>query len=135
MTITRRPCQASDVPGGGHMVGVFLGIPLRHQERVIAATPAWILPADGGAGGIDRAAPLIGIEEAANLAEMVVGLAAHGIGLVAVDLGELLSRGFKVQAEVIGQPLHITLLERDQRIGTAIARTFRTIVRDHVKTA
>src|SRR5258706_15453855 len=122
---------ALDVPSRGDVIGVFLGVPLRHQESVIAASPARIFAADGGAGGVYRAAALIGVEEPADLAEMGVSLAPHGIGLFAVHLGELLARRLEAEAEMVGQPLHIALLERDQGIGAAIARAFRTIIGDH----
>src|SRR6202012_4747077 len=96
-----------------------------------AAAAARIFAADGGPGLVDGAAALVGVEEAADLAEMHIGLAAHGIGLVAVHLGEFAARGLEAQPEVIGQPLHITLLERDQGIGAAIARTLRTVIGRH----
>jgi hypothetical protein len=62
---------------------------------------------------------------------MAVGLAPHGIGFAAIHFGEFLGGGFKAEAEMIGQALHVTFLEGDQGIGTAITRTFRTIVRRH----
>src|SRR5471032_2106902 len=119
------------VPGGGDVIGVFLRTALRHQEAVIAAAAARIVPADGGAGFVDGAASLLDIEEAAGLAEMRVSLAPHGIGLFAIHLGELRGRGLKAQAEMIGQPLHVALLQGDQGVGTAIARTLRTIIGNH----
>ena len=96
---------ALDVPGRGDVVFVFLGIPLGHQETVIAAAAAGILAAYGGPGSIDGAATLVGIEELADLAEMLVGLAAHGIFRFFIHLGELLARRFKGQLEVLGQTL------------------------------
>ena len=36
---------------------------------------------------------------------MLVGLAPHGIGLVAIHLGEFLARLLKAQPEMVGQPL------------------------------
>src|SRR3569833_3980520 len=64
---------ASHVPGRGDVFGVVLRIPLMHQEAVIAAAAPRIYPADGGAGLIDGAATLLGIEELADLAEVRVG--------------------------------------------------------------
>src|ERR1043165_3012107 len=105
MSVTKTPpVEILDVPGGRDMVGIFLGIPFRHQEAVIAAAAARIFAADGGASAVNRAAALGGVEEAADLAEMPVGLAAHGIGLFAIHLGEFLARCLESQAEMIGQP-------------------------------
>jgi len=98
------------VPGRGDVIGVFLGIAFRHQEAVVAAAAARIFPADGGPRLIDGAAALFGIEEAADLAEMGVGLAAHGIGLVAIDLGKFLARGLEAQPEMAGKPLEAMAL-------------------------
>src|SRR5438128_1136054 len=124
MSVTKTtPAEILDVPGGCDMVGIFLGIPLRHQEAVIAAAATGIIAADGGPGGVDGAAALVGVEEAADLAEMPVGLAPHGIGLLAVHLGELRARRLEAEAEMVGQPLHVALLQRDKGIGAAIART------------
>ena len=117
------------------MAGVFLRIPLRHQEAVIAATAAGIFAADGGTGSVNGAGAFLGIEEAADFPEMGVGLAPHGIGFLAIHLGEFLAGRFKAKAEMIRQTLHVAFLKRDQGIGTAIARTFRTIIRYHVKIA
>src|ERR1700761_6259657 len=126
---------SSRIPGRGDVILVFLGIALRHQEAVVAAATARIFAADGGARFIYGAAALLGVEEAADFPEMLVGLAAHGIGLFGIDLSELLARGRKGQAEIVRQPLHIALLERDQGIGTAIARTLCTIIGRHVPPA
>jgi hypothetical protein len=49
----------------------------------------------------------------------------------AIHLGEFLAGGFEAEAEMLGQPLHVTLVERDQGIGAAIARTLRTIIKAH----
>ena len=122
---------ALDVPGRGDVVFVFLGIPLGHQETVIAAAAAGILAAYGGPGSIDGAATLVGIEELADLAEMLVGLAAHGIFRFFIHLGELLARRFKGQLEVLGQTLDVALVERDQGIRAAIARALRAIIESH----
>src|SRR6478752_4710080 len=47
--------RGSNVPGRGDVVFIFLRVPLRHQEAVIAAAATGIFAADSGAGGIDRA--------------------------------------------------------------------------------
>jgi len=96
------------------VTGIFLRISFRHQEAVIAATAAGIFAADGGAGAINGAGALFDIEEAARLAEMRIGLAPHGIGLLAVHFGELLAGRFEAQAKMIGQALYVAFLERDQ---------------------
>ena len=114
------------------MLRVFLGAALGQQEVVIAAgLAAGILAADGGARRVDGAAALFGIEEAADAAEMLIVLAAHGIGLVALDLGEFGARFLEGKAEMIGQPLDVALLEADHGVGAAIARALRTIVDGH----
>jgi hypothetical protein len=59
---------------------------------------------------------------------MGVGLAPHGICLVAVALGEFAARSRKVEVEVICQPLHITLRQRNDGIGATIAWALRAIV-------
>ena len=111
------------------MRGVFLRIALGAQEIIIAAAfAAGIFAADGRPGRIDGAAARLGIEEAADAAIMLIRLAAHGIGLVAIHLGEFLARFLEAQPEMVGQALHIFLDEGDDRIGAAIARTFGTIV-------
>src|SRR5471032_2511117 len=111
------------------MRGIFLRIALGAQEVVIAAAfAAGIFAADGGAGGIDGAAARLGVKEAADAAIMLIRLAPHGIGLVAIHLGEFAPRLFKAQPEMIGQALHVFLVEGDDGIGTTITGTFRTIV-------
>src|SRR5580658_1716553 len=100
-----------------------------HQETVIAAViVAGIGAADLRPRRVDRAAPQFGVEEATDLAEMLVRLAPHGELLVAVDLGELLARLREAETEMLGQPRHVALVERDDRIGTAIAGALRAIV-------
>ena len=111
------------------MLGIFLGRPFRQQEIIVAAGPAaGIFAANGRPRGVNRAAPRLGVEEAADAAEMLIRLAPHRIGLVGLDLGEFLARVFERQAEMVGQPLDIALLERNDGIGAAIARTFRAII-------
>src|SRR5438874_8047706 len=51
------PAGSLDVPGRCDVFPIFLRIPLRHQEGIVPATSARIFPADGGAGGVNRALP------------------------------------------------------------------------------
>ncbi len=111
------------------MGGVFLCGALMAQEIEIAAgRAAGIFAADGGAGFIDGAAPGLGIEEAADAAIMLIRLAPHGIGFVAIHLGEFLARFLEAQAEMFSQPGHVFLGEGDDGIGATVTRAFRTIV-------
>src|SRR5664279_1689244 len=99
------------------MLAIFLRVALRRQEVIVAATATRVGPADCRTCHVDRAAPFVGIEEAANLAEMLVGLAAHRILFAAVDLGELLSSRGKAELKMICQPLNVALGQRDDWIG------------------
>src|SRR4051812_34039904 len=111
------------------MVGVFLAIAFMLQEAVIAAgRAAGILAADGRPGGIDAAAARLGIEELANLAEMLIGLAPHGIGLLGIDLGIFFTGFLEGKTEMVGQPLNVLLGQGDQRVGTAITGAFGAII-------
>ena len=111
------------------MGGVFLrGAFVAQEVEIAAAFAAGIFAADGGAGFIDGATPGLGVEEAANAAIMLIRLAPHGIGLVAVHFGKFLPRVFEAEAEMLGQPGHIFLDERDDGIGTAVTRTLRAII-------
>src|SRR4051812_27741981 len=95
------------------------------QEIVIAAGgTAWIFPANGRPRRINRATPRLGVEKAADTAKMLILLAAHGIGLVAINLGEFLTRLLEPQAEMVGQPLDVAFFEGDDRIRTTISRAF-----------
>ena len=111
------------------MLGVFLRIALGTQEIVIAAAfAARIFTADGGAGGVYGAASLLGIKEAADAAVMLIFLAPHGIGLVAIHLGEFPAGVLEPQAEMVSQALHVFLGQGDHGIRAAITRAFRTII-------
>jgi len=104
------------------------------EELVIAAFSDRIGPADIGPRFIDAATPVFLIEETADLAEMLVGLAAQLIGaffrVFLAALGdELLLRHLQADAEMLGQALQVALFDRDDVIRAAIARTLRTIIR------
>ena len=107
------------------MGGVALRFPFRGQEVVIAATfVPRIRAADFRPRLIDGAAALVGVEKAANAAEMLIGLAAHGIGLVPVHFGKFDAGGLKAQPEMLGKALHIAAVQGDYGIGTAISGAF-----------
>jgi hypothetical protein len=67
------------VVGGGDKLVVLLRPALERQEIVVAAAAAGIAAANGRARLVDRAAALLGVEERADAAERLVGLAAEGI--------------------------------------------------------
>src|SRR6185437_2720891 len=122
--------------GGRDEVRVFLRAALEGKEIVIAAARgARIEPANGGPRLVDRALALLGIEEPADAAEMGIGLAAHEIFVAPLHCGELLARLGEAEAEMLGQALHVTLVELDQGIGTAISRALQTIVLSHANNA
>src|SRR5262245_18576243 len=116
------------VVGGGDELGVFLGAPLEDEEVVIAAAAAGEAAAEGGARVVAGAAALLGVEEAADAAEDLARLAAHGV-LAAPALDRELGLGVSEgDPEVLGEPLHIALVEGDQRIGAAVAGAFLAVV-------
>jgi hypothetical protein len=121
------------VPRYGNEGHVLLAAALVHQEVIISATSsAWIFAAGGGAGVINRAAAFFGVEELADAAEVFVALAAHD-GFVAVGFARVaLGRGFDRHLEVLGEALHVALIERDDRIRAAVARAVQTIVLGHL---
>jgi hypothetical protein len=121
------------VAGDGDEGHVLLAAALVHEEVIIsAAAGAWIFAAGGGAGVINRAAAFFGVEELADAAEVFVALAAHdrfvAVGFARVSLG----RGFYRHLEVLGEALHVALIERDDRIRAAVARAVQTIVLGHL---
>ena len=98
------------------MVRIFLCAALVRQEIVIATASNWIIAADRRPCLIDGAAALFGVEEAADAAEMVVGLAAHleFAAVLFVAVGDELGFGFaEGQLEVFGKPLEIAPCHRD----------------------
>jgi hypothetical protein len=77
---------------------------------------------------INGAATFVGIEESANLTEMLVLFAAHRIFFVRIPLCEFGASLGEAQAKILREPFDITLGQRDDRIGTAITRTFGTVI-------
>src|SRR5260221_14409311 len=94
----------------------------------MAAASAREVAAQRGARLVHAAAALLGVEEAADTAKQLVGLAPHGI-LVAPALDrELDLRLREGQVEMPRQPLHIALVERDERVGAAVAGTLLAVI-------
>jgi len=114
----------------GDEILVFLQAALKLQELVIAAAPGFRIAAAGRRPRVvDRTVPLLDIKELADMAEMRIGLAPHRVLLVlAPDRVALLGLA-KTEAEILGEALHIALVELDDRIGAAIAGAFRAIVK------
>src|SRR3546814_18638978 len=85
LALSRRPRaqqerlrHVSVVVGDGHVVRVFLGVALELQEFVVAAAlAAGLLAADLWPRLIDRAAALVGVEDRADAAEVLVVLSAQ----------------------------------------------------------
>jgi hypothetical protein len=100
------------------------------QELVVAAPLAvGEISADLRPCFIDRAAPRFGIEEAADRAEMLVGLVAQNARAVLVaPFGELLLRLGELQAEMPAKPLQVLIGDRNMRVGAAIGRAFQAVV-------
>jgi hypothetical protein len=121
------------VTGDGDEGHVLLAAALVHQEVIISATSgAGIFAAGGGAGMINGAAAFFGVEELADAAEVFVALAAHD-GFVAVSFARVaFGCGFNRHLEVLGEALHVTPVERDDRIRAAVARAVQTIVLGHL---
>src|SRR5262245_18010446 len=67
------------VPGGGDEVLVVLCGALERKKIVVAAARSGIAPAGGRARIVHSATPLLGIEEPAHPAKVLVRLAAHGV--------------------------------------------------------
>ncbi len=107
---------------------VLLRTALEGEEVVIAAAAARKAPAQAGAGLIHRAAALLGIEEAADAAEDLVRLAPHGVLGPPPFGGELAARLLEREVEVLGEPLHVTLGQPDERIRAAVSGAFLAIV-------
>src|SRR5262245_15704979 len=102
------------VRGACDEFGIALRLALERQEIVVAAAPiAGIAAAGSGAGRVDGAAPLVGVEEPADAAEVLILLAAHGV-LVAPALHCELGLGFvEGQVEVPCESLDVPLGEGD----------------------
>ncbi len=124
----RAQASGSPVVGGRYELLILLRTPLEGQEVVVAAAASRIASAGGGPRLVDGAPALFRIEEAAGAAEVRIGLAAHGI-FVAPALDRELGLCFlEAQAEMLGEPLHVALIERDERVAAAVAGTFLAVV-------
>lgn len=113
------------------MVRILLGVPLGGQKVIIPTPAAGVFAANLRPGMINGAATLLGIEETADLPEMNVLLAPHRIFLFGIALREFRAGLGKAETEMFGQPFHISLGQRNQRIRTAVTGTFRTIIHRH----
>ena len=105
---------------------------LEADEVVVAALPAVrILAAHRGPGFVDGAAPLVGVEEAANGAvDLVLVVAQDALVAVGVAIAtcEALLGLLAGQAEVARQPLEILVEHFDARVAAAITGAARAVV-------
>jgi hypothetical protein len=96
---------------------VVLAAALVHQKIIVAAAAvAGIFAAGVRAGLVDRAAPLLRIEELADAPIMFVALAAHQIFVAVAFARETLLRRVERQLEILGEAFDVALVERDDRI-------------------
>jgi hypothetical protein len=114
---------------GGNVGLVVLGIALEAQEIIIAAARhAGIFAAHRGPCLVDRAAPLLDIEELADPAVVFVLLASHDALIAVSGLQIFLLEGLEREAEILRQPDDIALRDDDRGIGTAVAGALQAIV-------
>lgn len=118
--------------GDGDEGVVLLAPALVHQEVVVAAAAvAGIVPTREGARFIDRTASFRCVEELANSSIVRIGLALHNKFVAVVFARVPTLRLFKTETKMTTQPLHVTLVQRYDWVGTAIARTLQAIVLRH----
>ena len=122
--------RISRVIGRRDPLRIFLRAPLERQEVVVAAATARIAAADGRSGLIDRAAAFLGVEEAADLAEDRIGLLPHHVLATPDRLGELAARRTERQAMMLGQPLHVPFVERNEGVGAAVSGALAAIIHE-----
>ena len=117
------------MPGRRHIVGVVLAVPLEAEEIVIAAAAlAGEGAADPRARFIDGAAAGLGVEEAADAAEMRILLSPHDATIAIFRGGEAALSFLIGHSEMAGDPGEIETRDHDHRIGAAIARAFEAII-------
>ena len=120
--------------GDGDERIVVLAAPLMHQKIIVAAAAvAGIFAAGVRARFVDRAAPLLRIEELADTAVMFVALATHQIFVAVAFARETLLRRVERKLEILGEAFDVALVERDDRIRAAVARAFQTIIVSHLR--
>ena len=101
---------------------VVLHLALVHQKIVIpaAALFARVVAAVGGSRLINCAAAFFGIEELADAAEVRVLLAPHDVLAPVSRAREFFLRLLKRHVVMLGETLHVRLVQRNQRVRTAI---------------
>lgn len=113
---------------------VVLAAALVHQEIIIsAAAVAGVIAARGGTRLIDRAAAFLGVEELADAAVDFIALAAHQVFVAVAFAREAPFRRVVFQREMLGEAFDVALIQRDNRIRTAISRTVEAIVVSHLR--
>jgi hypothetical protein len=121
------------VIGDGDEGVVFLRFALVHEEIIIAAARVFtrVCAARRRADFVNRAAPLLRVEELANAAEVLVALATHQI-FVAVAFARVALLGCASgHTEMLGEPVDVAFSQHNDGIGAAIAGAFQTIIMGH----
>ena len=120
------------VTGCGDEIRIILRTALKFQEFVIAAFAlAGIITATSRARLVNRTAAFFRIEKLADAAVMLVFLPAHNARIAMGRAEKLLLSDGDRQFKMRGNSFSITLGDDYDRIGAAIARTFRTIILGH----
>ena len=122
------------VIGDGDERVVVLRAPLVHQKVVVtaAAVIAWIVAAGGGTRLVNRATPILGVEELADASEVFIAFPAHQ-KLVAVAFSrKALLRGRERQLEMLGEAFDVALRQRNDRVRAAVPGTIQTIIVSHL---
>jgi hypothetical protein len=117
------------VIGGRDVSFVVLRISLEAQEIVIAAIgDAGIFTAHRRSRLVNGAATGFRVEELADLAIILVLLAAHDPLITVAGLEIFLLEGLGAHVEMLGEPREITLADGDRGIRAAIAGALKAIV-------
>ena len=115
--------------GDCHEGLVFLTAAFVHEKIIVTASAAARIGAAGrGTRRVDGAAPLVGIEEAADAAEVFVILAPHRILMPMGFFGEALPGVVERQAEMLCQASDVALRQRDYGIGAAVTGAVEAVV-------
>jgi hypothetical protein len=80
---------------------------------------------------INGAAALFGVEEPADPPEVFVGLAAQAEFAAVCLLCEALLGRIEIDIKMLSEPLDVTAVDGNDRIGAAEPWAFRAIVRGH----
>lgn len=116
----------------GDELVVFLAATLVHEEIIVAAAAgAGVGTARGRASLVNGAAPLFGVEELTDAAEVFIALAAHDVLVAVRGAREAALRGFVLQIKMLREAFDITLVQGNDRIRTAVSRAIQTIVLSH----